>query len=132
MDKLSFQNPLFTTYVIAATLMILKGVAMAWLTVVRMIEVKGGFRSPEDIRKTLMNPEPHAAQLAPNEHVERIRRIQMNDLESLNMCMARSSAIVAFCAALRLRETSRASSTRSSKARFAASNRCAVPWPGFC
>ena len=83
MDKLSLQNPLFATYVIAATLMILKGVAMAWLTVVRMIEVKGGFRSPEDIRMTMMNPEPHVAQLAPNERVERIRRIQMNDLESL-------------------------------------------------
>jgi glutathione S-transferase len=76
-------DPLFATYVIAATLMILKGVGMAWLTVVRMIEVKGGYRSPEDIRKTRMNPEPSPAQLAPNERVERIRRIQMNDLESL-------------------------------------------------
>jgi glutathione S-transferase len=56
---------------------------MAWLTVVRMIEVKGGYRSPEDIRKTRMNPEPSPAQLEPNERVERIRRIQMNDLESL-------------------------------------------------
>jgi glutathione S-transferase len=83
MDKLSMNDPLFATYVIAATLMILKGVGMAWLTVVRMIEVKGGYRSPEDIRKTRMNPEPSPAQLAPNERVERIRRIQMNDLESL-------------------------------------------------
>ena len=83
MAKLSLQDPLFATYAIAATLMILKAVAMAWLTVVRMIEVKGGFRSPEDITKTLLNPEPHPAQLAPNERVERVRRIQMNDLESL-------------------------------------------------
>ena len=83
MDKLSMNDPLFATYVIAATLMILKGVGMAWLTVVRMIEVKGGYRSPEDIRKTRMNPEPSPAQLEPNERVERIRRIQMNDLESL-------------------------------------------------
>ena len=83
MEKLSMNDPLFATYVIAATLMILKGVGMAWLTVVRMIEVKGGYRSPEDIRKTPMNPEPSPAQLAPNERVERIRRIQMNDLESL-------------------------------------------------
>lgn len=83
MDKLSLQEPLFATYVIAATLMILKAVGMAWLTVLRMIEVKGGFRSPEDIKRTLMNPEPHPAQLALNERVERIRRIQMNDLESL-------------------------------------------------
>jgi glutathione S-transferase len=83
MDKLSMNDPLFATYAIAATIMILKGVGMAWLTVVRMIEVKGGYRSPEDIRKTRMNPEPSPAQLEPNERVERIRRIQMNDLESL-------------------------------------------------
>jgi len=83
MDKLSMNDPLFATYAIAAPIMILKGVGMAWLTVVRMIEVKGGYRSPEDIRKTRMNPEPSPAQLEPNERVERIRRIQMNDLESL-------------------------------------------------
>ncbi len=45
MDKLSLQNPLFATYVIAATLMILKVVGMSWLTVVRMMQVNGGFRS---------------------------------------------------------------------------------------
>jgi len=83
MDKLSLQNPLFATYVIAATLMILKAVSMSWLTVVRMMTVKGGFRSPEDLRKTLLNPEPDAKQLEPNEYVERVRRIQLNDLENL-------------------------------------------------
>ena len=31
---------------------------MSWLTVVRMMQVKGGFRSPEDIKKTPLNPEP--------------------------------------------------------------------------
>ena len=56
MDKLSLQNPLFATYVIAATLMILKVVGMSWLTVVRMLQVNGGFRSPEDLRKTPLNP----------------------------------------------------------------------------
>ena len=83
MDKLSLHDPLFATYVIAATLMILKGVSMSWLTVVRMMQEKGGFRSPEDVKKTPLNPEPSSAQLAPNERVERIRRIQMNDLENL-------------------------------------------------
>jgi glutathione S-transferase len=83
MDKLSLHDPLFATYVIAATRMILKAVGMAWLTVVRMMQAKGGFRSPEDLKKTPLNPEPHPAQLAPNERVERIRRIQMNDLENL-------------------------------------------------
>ena len=83
MDKLSLQNPLFATYAIAATLMILKAVAMSWLTVVRMMQVKGGFRAPEDLRKTAFNPEPRPEQLAPDDRVDRIRRIQMNDLENL-------------------------------------------------
>jgi glutathione S-transferase len=83
MDKLSLQNPVFATYVIAATLMIFKAVSMSWLTVIRMMQVKGGFRSPEDIKKTPLNPEPNPKQLEPNERVERIRRIQLNDLEHL-------------------------------------------------
>lgn len=83
MDKLSLQNPIFATYVIAATIMILKAVAMSWLTVVRMMQENGGFRAPEDLRKTPLNPNPDPRQLLPNERVERIRRIQMNDLENL-------------------------------------------------
>jgi glutathione S-transferase len=83
MGQLSLQNPVFATYVIAATLMILKAVSMSWLTVVRMMQEKGGFRSPEDLRKTPLNREPNPRQLEPNERVERIRRIQMNDLENL-------------------------------------------------
>ena len=83
MDKLSFQNPLFNIYAVAACIMILKAVMMSWLTVVRMMQVKGGFRSPEDIRKTILNPHPSPEQLAPNEYVNRIRRIQLNDLENL-------------------------------------------------
>ena len=83
MDHLSLHDPLFATYVIAATLMIFKAIAMSWLTVVRMMQVKGGFRSPEDLRKTPFNPEPHAGQTAPDDRVDRIRRIQLNDLENL-------------------------------------------------
>ena len=83
MDKLSSQNPLFATYVIAATLMILKAVGMSWLTVVRMMQVKGGYRAPEDLRKTAINPDPKPEQLGPDDRVDRIRRIQLNDLESL-------------------------------------------------
>jgi glutathione S-transferase len=63
--------------------MILKAVAMSWLTVARMMQEKGGYRSPEDLRKTPLNPAPHPTQLQPNERVERIRRIQLNDLENL-------------------------------------------------
>jgi glutathione S-transferase len=83
MEKLSLQNPLFTTYVIATTIMILKVVSMSWLTVWRMTREKGGFRSPEDIRKTALNPAPDPTQLEPNERVERIRRILLNDLENV-------------------------------------------------
>ena len=88
MPTLSLQNPVFATYVITASLMILKAVGMSWLTVVRMMLAKGGFRSPEDIRKTPLNPDPDPAQLAPDERVERIRRIQMNDLENLPFFLA--------------------------------------------
>ena len=83
MDKLSFHNLLFNTYAVAASIMILKAIMMSWLTVARMMQVNGGFRSPEDIKKTLLNPNPSAEQLAPNEYVDRIRRIQLNDLENL-------------------------------------------------
>jgi glutathione S-transferase len=83
MEVPSLQDPLFSTYVIAASLMILKAVGMSWLTVVRMMQAKGGFRSPEDLRRTPFNPNPDPGQLAPDERVERIRRIHLNDLESL-------------------------------------------------
>jgi glutathione S-transferase len=83
MDNLSLANPLFAAYVVSASLMILMAVATAWLTVVRMIEEKGGYRAPEDLKKTPLNPAPYPAQLLPNERVERIRRIQANNLENL-------------------------------------------------
>ena len=83
MFDLSLQNPLFATYVIAATLMILKAATMSWLTVLRMIQANGGFRAPEDLKKTPLNPTPNPKQLEPVESVERIRRIHMNDLENL-------------------------------------------------
>src|SRR4051794_8237468 len=74
---------MFAAYTVAAALMILKAIAMSWLTVLRMIQVKGGYRSPEDLRKTRINPNPDPIQLEPNERVDRIRRIQLNDLENL-------------------------------------------------
>jgi glutathione S-transferase len=88
MDKLGLHDPVFATYVIAATLMILKAVGMSWLTVARMLQVNGGFRSPEDLRKTPLNQAPDPRQLEPDERVERIRRIHMNDLENLPFFLA--------------------------------------------
>lgn len=83
MPLLSFDNPVFSAFAISAAIMVLKAVAMSWLTVVRMMQVKGGFRSPEDLRRTLLNPAPDPRQLLPDERVERVRRIQHNDLENL-------------------------------------------------
>ncbi len=85
---ISFANPAFAAYGITATLMILMVAATSWLTVVRMISVNAGFRSPEDIRKTPLNPNPDPGQLAPNEKVERIRRIQGNNVENIPIFLA--------------------------------------------
>ncbi len=48
-----------------------------------MMSEKGGYRSPEDLQKTLLNRAPNPNQLEPNERVDRIRRIHLNDLENL-------------------------------------------------
>ncbi len=83
MENLSLNNPIFSTYLIAASIMLLKVALMSWLTVFRMIKVKGGYRSPEDIKKTMLNPGPSKAQLEPNDYVDRVRRIHLNDLENV-------------------------------------------------
>lgn len=81
--ELSLHDPLFATYAIAATLIILKALFMSLLTVARMMLIGGGFRAPEDLRRTALNPSPRPDQLAPDERVERVRRIHQNDLENL-------------------------------------------------
>lgn len=83
MASLNLSDPLFATYAIAASLMVLKAIGMSWLTVYRMMRAKGGYRSPEDLKKTALNPQPDPAQIEPNDYVDRIRRIQLNDLENL-------------------------------------------------
>ncbi len=83
METLTLQNPVFASYVVAATLMVLKAVSMSWLTVIRMMQLREGFRSPEDAKRTFLNPNPRPGQTAPSESVERIRRIHMNDLENI-------------------------------------------------
>ena len=80
---LSLGNPVFATYLVCASLMLLKLMIQPWITVQRMMQVRAGFRSPEDIRKSPLNPEPDPAQLAPNEYVERSRRLNLNDLETI-------------------------------------------------
>ena len=55
---LSFDNPVFRTFALAASLMLLKLMLQPWMTVARMTKVKAGFRSPEDAKKSPLNPEP--------------------------------------------------------------------------
>lgn len=88
MTSLSLADPLFATYAVAASVMILKTLGMAWLTVARMMSVRAGFRSPEDLRKTRLNPDPSPLQLEPDERVDRIRRIHHNDLENVPFFLA--------------------------------------------
>jgi glutathione S-transferase len=80
---LSLGNPVFQTYLVAASIMILKLMLQPWMTVVRMMKVGGGFRSPEDLKKTPLNPNPQPGQLEVNEYVDRSRRLNLNDLESI-------------------------------------------------
>ena len=80
---LSLENPVFHSYVLAASIMILKLMLQPWMTVVRMAKVRGGFRSPEDARKSPFNPSPEPTQLDVQEYVDRSRRINLNDLESI-------------------------------------------------
>jgi uncharacterized MAPEG superfamily protein len=80
---LSFDNPVFQTYLLAAGLMILKLMFQPWMTVVRMMKAGAGFRSPEDAKKSPLNPKPEPGQLEVNEYVDRSRRINLNDLESI-------------------------------------------------
>ena len=82
-NNLTLDNPAFHAYVIAAAIMILKLMLQPWMTVQRMMTVRAGFRSPEDAKKTPINPEPDSTQLDVNEYVDRSRRINLNDLESI-------------------------------------------------
>lgn len=82
-SNLTTTNPVFHAYVLAASVMLLKLMLQPWMTVQRMMKVHAGFRSPEDARQTPLNPDPREGQLEPNEYVERSRRMNLNDLESI-------------------------------------------------
>ena len=83
MSSLSFDNPVFSAYAIAAGLMLLKAAAHSWLTVARMLKANAGFRLPEDARKTFLNRNPSSDQLKPNDYVERTRRLHQNEVENV-------------------------------------------------
>ncbi len=83
MDSLTLDNPVFVTYAIAASIMILKMAAMSWLTVYRMMRANGGFRNPEDANPGPANKHPRPGQLDKDDYVERTRRIHQNDYENI-------------------------------------------------
>lgn len=83
MDQLTFENPVFAVYAVSAALMMLLAIFTAWITVIQMMRFKGGFRAPEDMKKTPLNPAPMPDQTAPKEPVERYRRIMQNHLENI-------------------------------------------------
>ena len=80
---MTLQDPLFTTYAIAASLMILKYMGQGWITVVRMLSTNAGMVNPEDLRPGAINKTPDPSQLEPNESVERSRRMHRNDMENI-------------------------------------------------
>jgi uncharacterized MAPEG superfamily protein len=77
------ENPIFVTYVIAATLMIIKMMGQGWITVARMMKIGGGFLNPEDANQGMTNPNPRPGQLDADEYVERSRRMHRNDTENI-------------------------------------------------
>ena len=80
---MTFENPVFVTYVIAATIMIIKMMGQGWITVARMMKVGGGFLNPEDAAAGAANPKPRPGQLEADEFVERSRRMHRNDTENI-------------------------------------------------
>ena len=88
MPLLSMENPVFAAYAIAAALMILKLMAQGWVTVALMIRRDAGLLNPEDLRRTPANRNPRPDQLDPQPDVERSRRMQRNDLESIPAFLA--------------------------------------------
>ncbi|WP_292024470.1 MAPEG family protein [Maritimibacter sp. UBA3975] len=79
----SFDDPLFATYAIAATLMALKVMGQGWMTVYRMMKTNRGLVNPEDLIPGPLNRAPDPAQLDLDDYVDRSRRMHRNDLENI-------------------------------------------------
>ena len=77
------KNPVFTAYVVAAAIMVLKLMVQGAMTVAQMIGSDGGLLNPEDLKPGPANRNPRPDQLSANESVERARRIHRNDLENI-------------------------------------------------
>lgn len=80
---MNLKEPVMATYVISASIMLLKIMGQGWITVYRMLKIGGGFLNPEDKNKGLANPIPRPGQLDTNDYVERSRRMHRNDVENI-------------------------------------------------
>lgn len=83
MTALTMENPVFVTYMIAASIMIMKVMGQGWMTVYRMLKSDSGLASPEDLQTGLINKNPRPEQLELNDYVDRSRRMHRNDLENI-------------------------------------------------
>ena len=83
-----FSYPVFATYAIAAALLVLKIMGQGWMTVYRMLKIKGGYASPEDAKAGLYNPVPRPGQTDVDDYVDRSRRMHRNDLENIPAFLA--------------------------------------------
>ena len=83
MNNLTLTNPVFTTYAICAALAVLKLMGQGWMTVYRLMKIGGGYASPEDANKGILNPRPRPGQLDIDDYVDRSRRMHRNDLENI-------------------------------------------------
>lgn len=83
MTAFTMENPVFATYMIAASIMVLKIMGQGWMTVYRMLKIDAGLASPEDLRPGLINRNPRPEQLEVNDYVDRSRRMHRNDLENI-------------------------------------------------
>lgn len=88
MSTLTIDNPVFATYMIAASIMVLKIMSQGWMTVYRMLKSDSGLVSPEDLRIGLINRDPRPQQLEVNDYVDRSRRMHRNDLENIPAFLA--------------------------------------------
>jgi uncharacterized MAPEG superfamily protein len=87
-STLTMENPIFVSYAVAAAVMVLKLMGQGWITVALMLRTDAGLLNPEDLRATVANRNPRPEQLDPNPEVERSRRMQRNDLESIPAFLA--------------------------------------------
>ena len=83
MTAFSLNNPVFVTYAITASIMILKLMGQGWMTVYRMLKIDAGMVNPEDIKAGPTNRNPRPEQLEVNDYVDRSRRMHRNDLENI-------------------------------------------------